>query len=161
MNGLDRITHNLKETVDHLAEGWQEFWHKARAALTHYTPTEDDTEPPSAQSSRWGVLSADMRELDDKVEIQIEAPGMDASDFDISVDHQLLRIRGKKHFENERKEGRFVITERAYGSFERAIPLPFEVDESSANASYRKGVLAVTLNKHASAQPRRIVVQGT
>lgn len=161
MSGLDRITHNIRETVDHLAEGWNEFWHKARAALTHYTPTHNDNELPAAQPSRWGVLSADMRELDDKVEIQIEAPGMNAADFDIQVDHQLLRIRGQKHYQNERKDGRYVITERAFGSFERAIPLPFEVDGDSASASYEKGVLVVTLNKHASAQPRRITVEGS
>ncbi|MEM7365814.1 MAG: Hsp20/alpha crystallin family protein [Pseudomonadota bacterium] len=160
MSSLNRITHNLKETVDHLAEGWQEFWHKARAALTHYTPTDDDPDTTSPEGSRWGVLSADMREFDDNVEVKIEAPGMDAADFDISVDHQLLRIRGKKHYENARKEGRFVITERAYGSFERAIPLPFEVDQGSANACYRKGVLEVVLTKHPSAKPRRITVEG-
>ncbi|MEM7404733.1 MAG: Hsp20/alpha crystallin family protein [Pseudomonadota bacterium] len=157
MGGLDSLTHNLKDTVDQLAEGWQEFWHKARAALTHYTPT-GDRESSSDQGSRWGVLSADVRELVDQVEVHVEAPGMDTGDFEISVDRQSLRIRGTKYYENERKDGRYVIKERAFGSFERMIPLPFAVDEKSASASYRKGVLEVTLNKHPSAQPRRIVV---
>ncbi|HFD81065.1 MAG TPA: Hsp20/alpha crystallin family protein, partial [Gammaproteobacteria bacterium] len=54
--------------------------------------------------------------------------------------------------------GRFHVIECAYGSFERAIPLPAEVDEQGARARYRRGVLTVRLPKKAGARKRRIEV---
>lgn len=156
MSGLDKLTSNLRDTVDHLAEGWQEFWHKARAAITRFTPGEE----VPVHSSRWGVLSADMRESGDHIEILLEVPGMDADDFDIQVDRGALRIRGSKQHATDRTEGRYHITERAYGRFERVIALPCPVDEDSASADYRRGVLEISLTKHHAERPRRIVVRG-
>ena len=161
MSTFDRISNNLRDTVDHLAEGWQEMWNKARNAITRFTPTGKETEnhPLTLNSSRWGVLSAEMRETDDSLEIRLEAPGMDPSDFDIRVDHQSLHIRGSKQYESDREDGRFHITERAYGSFERVIPLPCQVEDDSAVAKYKKGVLELELQKHKSLKPRRITVE--
>lgn len=159
MSTLDRLTSNLRDTVDHLAEGWQELWQKARNAITRFSPAkEDDDHPLGRHSSRWGVLSAEVRETGDSVEVFLEAPGMDPDDFDIQVIRDQLLVRGSKQYASDRKEGRFHVTERAYGSFERLIPLPVEVDEAGASAHYRKGVLELTLKKHASATPRRIAV---
>ena len=57
-------------------------------------------------------------------------------------------------------EGRYHVTERAYGFFERILPLPTEVDDADARASYRKGVLTVTLPKHKNVVARKIDVRG-
>lgn len=161
MSRLDRITHNLRDTVDHLAEGWQEIWQMARNAITRFTPAKDDQSHPLRHaSSRWGLLSAELRETEESLEIMLESPGMTPGDFNISVDEDSLRIQGTKQYANERSDGRFHITERAYGSFERVIPLPCMVDEASANASYKDGVLRIELKKHQSQKPRRITVNG-
>lgn len=159
MSALDRLTSNLRETVDQLAEGWQELWQKARNAITRFTPQDrTDTHPLNVSGSHWGVMSAELRETDDRIEILLEAPGMEPGDFNIQVDKQALLVRGSKHYASDRKEGRYHITERAYGSFERVIPLPCPVDEASATAHYKKGVLEINLTKHPSLQPRRIKV---
>ncbi|MDH5737214.1 MAG: Hsp20/alpha crystallin family protein [Gammaproteobacteria bacterium] len=150
MSTLEHLSHNIRETFDQLSEGWQHLWNKARNAVTRFTPFSGEKPsdyPIDGQTSRWGVLSAELRETDDSLEVQLEAPGMDAADFDISVRGQSLIISGKKHFESERKEGHYHISERAYGRFERVIPLPSSVNDDNARASYKKGVLSITLPK--------------
>lgn len=157
---LDRLTHNLKDTVDYLADGWQELWNKTRNAITHFTPGHDESanQALAINSSRWGVLSAELCETDNTVEVLLEAPGMNSKDFEVRVEHQALHVRGSRQYSSDRKEGHYHITERAYGSFERIIPLPCEVDENEARASYRNGVLELILPKHKALQPRKIVV---
>ena len=157
MSTLDRLTNNFKDTVDYLADGWQELWNRARNAITHFTPHTDTANNP-ANTSRWGVLSAELRETENEVEILMEAPGMSSKDFDIRVEQQSLHIRGSKQFAADRTEGHYHITERAYGSFERVIPLPCEVDEGEAKATYSRGVLELVLPKHKALQPRKITV---
>ncbi len=86
---------------------------------------------------------------------------MEKNDFQLEVlDGNVLLIRGEKHIQREDKQGRYHIMECAYGQFERAIPLPCEVNEENAKAAYRRGVLHVTLPKAPAAIARRIHVVG-
>lgn len=160
MSTLDRLTNNFRETVDYLADGWQELWNKTRNAITRFTPQHDEATNKNlaTNSSRWGVLSAELRETDKAIEVLLEAPGMNCNDFEVKVEHQALHVRGSKQYASDRKEGHYHITERAYGSFERIIPLPCEVDESDARATYKNGVLELVLPKHKASQPRKILV---
>lgn len=160
MSRFEEFTGAVRESIDSLAEGWQDLWHKARNAVTRFTPFQDEsgTSHPSASHwSRWGVMSAELSETDDALEVSLEAPGMDSGDFDIQVDGRYLSIQGRKHVSSERKEGRYHIAERAYGSFERVIPLPCEVDVGKA--TYKNGVLSVTLPKIESTRVKRINVE--
>lgn len=160
MSRFEEFAHNLRESLDGLSEGWQDLWHKARNAVTRFTPFQDDagaTIPSAAHTSRWGVMSAELSETDQTLEVDLEAPGMKSADFDIRVDGRYLSISGRKHYESDRKEGRYHITERAYGSFERVIPLPCEVDVGKA--TYKEGVLHVSLPKLEQDHARRIKVE--
>ncbi len=160
MSTLDRLTNNFRDTVDYLADGWQELWHKTRNAITHFTPSQADASkhPEMPNSSRWGVLSAELYETDKSVEVLLEAPGMNSKDFEVKIEHQSLHVRGSRQYAATHKHGHYHITERAYGSFERVIPLPCEVDEEGAKATYKKGVLELVLPKHKNLQPRKIQV---
>jgi len=111
------------------------------------------------RSSRWGLLAADVSESDAEVNVRLEAPGLEADNLDIHVVGNVLVVRGEKKVQRAQTEGRFYVMECAYGSFERAVPLPVEVDESAAKASYRRGVLHIKLPKKAAARARRIEVQ--
>lgn len=159
MSRFETLAQNLRDSLDGLAEGWQDLWQKARNALTRFTPFEDETGntiPSAIHTSRWGVMSAELQETDDALEVNLEAPGMKREDFDIRIDGRYLSISGKKHYSSDRKEGRFHITERAYGSFERVIPIPCDVDVGKA--TYKNGVLHLTLPKQAQNRVRRIEV---
>jgi HSP20 family protein len=83
---------------------------------------------------------------------------MEPDKFDIDVVDNYLVVRGEKRVQQEQREGRFHVMECAYGRFERALPLPVEVEGHKATARYRRGVLTVSLPKHERARARRIQI---
>lgn len=89
----------------------------------------------------------DVRETDKEVIVDIELPGLDAKDIDISLSDNRLTVSGEKKHESEKKEGGYHSIERSYGSFRRTILLPGEVEPDKVNASYKKGVLTVQMPK--------------
>ncbi len=99
------------------------------------------------------MLAAEVFADDSRVVVRMEIPGMKRSDLDIEVMDDLLVVRGRKRMERETSHGRYHVLECAYGSFERAIPLPARVDENRARARYRKGVLRIELPKQKGAGP--------
>jgi len=167
MSTLDQIRHGLSRAWDSVAEGWQQLRERAAQALTRYTPMrhgaglETTEEQVAARGARWGLLAAEVQENEDEVVVRLEAPGMEKDQFDIAViDGRYLTVRGEKRVQREEKRGRYHVMECAYGSFERAVALPAEVNDSGAKASYRNGVLRVALPKVASGNSsRRIPVQ--
>jgi HSP20 family protein len=103
----------------------------------------------------------DASETDDEIRITLELPGMSEKDVEISLDDETLTIRGEKKEELERDERGSHWIERRFGSFQRSIPLPCEVDEECARASFNRGVLTVVLPKSETERstPRSIPVQ--
>lgn len=167
MSTLEQIRHGLSRAWDSVAEGWQQLRERAAQAMTRYTPirhggnVETAEDQIAANSARWGLLAAEVQENDDEVVVRLEAPGMEKEQFDISViDGRYLSVRGEKRVQREEKRGRYHVMECAYGRFERAVALPAEVDDSRAKASYRNGVLRISLPKVRSSGARRIQVQG-
>ena len=97
----------------------------------------------------------DVTETDKEVTVCAEIPGVEAKDIDVSVEDDVLTVKGEKKYEREENEKGQHRMERSYGSFERAIPLPVEVDEAKAKAEFKNGVLRLTLPKRPGAQTRR------
>lgn len=103
----------------------------------------------------------DVSETEKDVRIQAELPGVSEKDIEVSLNDDVLTIRAEK--QQERKEDRQGVhfSERAYGTFQRSLRLPFPVSQDQVQASFENGVLSVTLPK---AQPQershRIQVQG-
>ena len=95
------------------------------------------------------------------VDVYAFAPGLDASKIEVTLDRGVLRIAGERRTDTpEGGEKLSVRTrERSNGAFERAVALPDDVDASSVHASYRDGVLHVSVARRAAAQPQRITVQ--
>ena len=166
MSSLDQVRHGLNRLWDNLAEGWQNLRERASQAMTRFSPQRSGGELETAEerfmrsASRWGLLTAELSEDDTQVRVRLEAPGMEAGDFDLSVVDNHLLIRGEKKVQREQSEGRYYVMECAYGSFERALPLPAPVDEDQATAKYKRGVLTITLPKHQAGATRRITVKG-
>lgn len=110
--------------------------------------------PFRALEERAGAFAPqmDVTEDDKEICVTVELPGMDEKDIDISISSDVLTIRGEKKSEKEDKGKNYYRMERSYGAFHRAIPLPAEVDQDKIEASFKKGVLTVTLPKTAEAQ---------
>ncbi len=89
----------------------------------------------------------DETEDDKAFHVKIELPGMDQEDVDITLSDGLLIIRGEKKQEEEDRGKDFYRSERTFGAFRRTLPIPVDVDESKIEASFKKGVLNITLPK--------------
>ena len=111
-----------------------------------------DSPMPGLFGRMAGWPSVEVTETEKEVRISAELPGMDEKDVELLVSDDVLTIRGEKKEEVEDKERHF--SERYYGRFERRIPLPFDVEDDRAEASFQNGVLTVTLPKLAGADAK-------
>ena len=105
------------------------------------------------------VLAAEVTDFDDTIEVALEVPGLEPGDFEMEVHDDVLVVRGEKKVSRQENRGHFYVLERAYGRFERAIRLPARVDDITARARYRRGVLTVFLPKIGGPRGRRIAVE--
>jgi HSP20 family protein len=106
----------------------------------------------------WALLAGEVFEDERRVVVHLEIPGLEARDLDLEVRDDVLVVRGEKRFEHEESEGRYRLLQRAYGRFQRTVPLPAPVQADKAKAAYRNGVLKVELPKAESARPRVIQI---
>jgi HSP20 family protein len=165
MTTLQQLSAGLGRAWDAISEGWHQLSRRATHALTRFHPRPRSGELETAEdqvvrnASRWGLLPAEVVEGADEVVVKLEAPGLEPDDFEIEVTDSVLVVRGEKHAQREERQGNYHLMERAYGYFERAIPLPVAVEEAGSKATYRNGVLQVSLPKHAQARRRRIEVK--
>lgn len=104
----------------------------------------------------WGAFSPrlDLSESEKELRVSAELPGLDENDIQVSLAQNVLTISGEKKEEKEDKGQNYYRMERSYGSFQRSIPLPCEVEGDKVEATFKNGVLTVTLPKTAEAQKR-------
>ncbi len=117
--------------------------------------TEEDGNSPVAQ---W-IPAVDVFEDEHAVRIAAEVPGVRPDDVKISLENNLLTIRGEKRQVAEENTDRVHRYERSYGAFERTFRVPASVDADHIEATYDAGVLTVRLPKAERAKPRQIAVK--
>lgn len=118
--------------------------------------------PSSIRSVASGTAPAvNVGRTPNSIEIYAFAPGLDASKIDVSLDRGVLRISGERPslLNGDQAKVNVYARERGVGSFTRAISLPDDVDPEKIKASYRDGVLQVSIARRESEQPKRITVQ--
>src|SRR6266536_2499970 len=116
-------------------------------------------EPFRLLASGWGSTPAvNMIEKENAYELTGELAGMDESNIELKVAGGVLTIKGEKKEEKEEKGADYVLSERRFGS----IPLPEGIDLERIEASFKKGVLTVTMPKTPEAQKseRKIAIKG-
>ncbi len=112
--------------------------------LSPWAPSERSISPAFAPH-------VDVSESEKEIRVSVELPGMDEKDIDVSLTRDTLTIKGEKKQDIEDKGQDYYRMERSYGAFTRSIPLPVEVDTEKVQASFKKGVLDITLPKTAKA----------
>lgn len=103
--------------------------------------------------------AVDILENNDQFVLKAEIPGMTKDDVKITLENNVLTIRGEKKNETEKKEGDFHRIERSYGSFERSFTVPGTIKVNEIDAQYKDGVLTLTLPKAEEAKPKSIEVK--
>ena len=109
-------------------------------------------------SNRAWRPAVDIRETGDSYVVSAELPGLTKDDVQITIENNVLKLTGERRFEKEVKEEEFHRVERAYGTFSRAFALPTRVDPERVEASFKDGILTVTVPKAAEARPRKIEI---
>ena len=102
-------------------------------------------------------------ETEAEFRITVELAGVTEQDIDLSLENEVLTIRGEKRFEQTKggEKENFHFVERSYGTFQRSLRLPFAVNPDQVQARFENGVLTITLPKTAQQErSRRIQVQG-
>jgi HSP20 family protein len=112
----------------------------------------------------WPSLGAwspklDVADTRDALVIKAEVPGIEAGEIEVTLQDQVLTIKGEKKAEKEEKDEHRYQAERSYGAFARAIRLPVPVEAGKATAAFKNGVLSVTLPKGAAAKGTTIPIK--
>jgi HSP20 family protein len=121
-----------------------------------------DTVSPSIRGFAHGYPALNVGSTPKSVEIFAFAPGMDPAGIEVNVDRGVLTIEGERASAvrgSDTSKTTTHINERFAGRFRRIVSLPDDIDATGVNASYRDGVLRITVPRRESAAPRRIEVQ--
>jgi HSP20 family protein len=109
-------------------------------------------------TSAWSP-AVDIAEREDGYDVKVELPGVKKEDVKITMQENILTIRGEKKQEDRTKEANVHRVERSYGSFQRSFTLPTNVKPGAVDATFKDGILSITLPKEVEAKPRQIEVR--
>lgn len=115
---------------------------------------------PEEREGYWAPI-IDIEEDKDNIIVKAEIPGIKKEDIKVAVHGNLLSISGERKQESDVKEKTYHRIERAYGRFSRTITLPSDVDADKIKASYKDGLLKISLPKPESVKPKQIDVEIT
>lgn len=148
---------NLRREVDRLFDDFDGgFWRSPFRPLFDVAPFR------RGEATFAAMPAVDVSETDKAYEITAELPGIDEKNVEVKLANGVLTIKGEKQDEKEEKKKDYYMRERSFGSFERTFAVPDGVDSDKIEASFKKGVLSVTLPKSAEAQKaeKKIAVKG-
>lgn len=134
--------HGVPDVFEEMEDVFKKMWH---GSLLRDLATDLET--------NW-VPRLDVTETDEAIEVVADLPGLEKKDIDISLEGDVLVIKGEKKEEHKETKKHVHRMERRYGSFYRALRLPTEVKSDGIDASFLKGVLKVTLPKSEEAKKK-------
>lgn len=149
---MERIREDLGQTWRWLADGWRSLSRKAANALTYFSPDKPETGAPG----QWGLMAVDVSDRTDRMILELEAPGLDRDEIEVTVEVDRVIVTGTRSYSADRTEGAMHISERAFGRFQRVIPLPEKGATDGASAVYKRGVLTIEVPKAAPPQRHKI-----
>lgn len=118
---------------------------------------------PIEQKDDWldseGELTVDVYQTDEEIVIQSAIAGIEPEDLDISIEKDMITIRGKREKQFEEKEKNYFYQECYWGRFSRKIILPVEVNSSKINASMKNGILTIRIPKIEGKKKTKISVK--
>ncbi len=147
-SAVRRPFEGLRREIDRLFDDFDGgFWRSP------FRRSAFDLEPFWRRELSWTTAPAmDVAETDRAYEITAELPGMSEKDVEVVASNGVLTIKGEKKEEKEEKKKDYYLSERRYGSFERRMQIPEDVEADKIEAAFKKGVLTVTLPKKPEAQ---------
>ena len=121
----------------------------------HRWPTWGDLGP----SFKGRTPKVDVIDRESEIVIHTELPGVNKDDVDVSLTENTVKIRATTKHEEKEEKGEYFRREMSRGEFQRTIPLPVDVDAENAKASFKDGIMELTLPKVKSAKRKTIKVE--
>jgi HSP20 family protein len=118
-----------------------------------------DLDLPEVPTFGEWMPKIDLAETKDALVVKAEIPGIEPKEIALTLQDQMLTIKGEKKHEKEEKDEHYYRAERAYGAFARNLRLPAPVDGGKVTATFKNGVLTVTLPKTAAAKGATIPIK--
>ncbi|HMV49960.1 MAG TPA: Hsp20/alpha crystallin family protein [Blastocatellia bacterium] len=103
--------------------------------------------------------TCDIYETDNEIVVKAELPEVKKEDVNVTIENNVLTLRGERKFSEETKRENYHRLERSYGEFSRSFTLPSFVDAGKVNAEFKDGMLRVTMPKREEAKPKPIEVK--
>ncbi len=132
---------SLRREIDRLFDDFDGGFRRSRGSVFDLAPFW------GRESTRFAAPAVDFTDTEKAYEITAELPGIDEKNVDVKVANGVLTIKGEKQEDKEEKKKDYYLRERNFGSFERSFQVPDGVDTDKIDASFKKGVLTVTLPK--------------
>lgn len=117
-------------------------------------------DPSDLARGAWSPR-VDIFEDDNKLVVEAELPGLNQEDFEVSVENNVLTLKGERKFEKKTEGDNYHRVERSYGAFTRQFTLPQTVTSDGASADFDNGVLRVALPKREETKARKIEVNSS
>jgi len=113
---------------------------------------------PRMMGEEW-VPAFGFFEKDGNFVLNAEIPGVSKEDISVTIDKNILTISGKKESKKEEEGANFYLQEATYGSFSRSIRIPGEIEEDKVQASYKDGVLTLTMPQKKTPESKQIKIE--
>ncbi len=114
---------------------------------------------PIGNVTSWGAPAIDLYQTEKNVVVKAALPGLKAEEVQISVTGEVLTLKGEYKQAEEIKDATYHLKEQRYGTFERSVMLPTEVQTEKAKADFENGILTITLPKAEQVLPKTITVK--
>jgi HSP20 family protein len=101
----------------------------------------------------------DISETESEYKIEVELPSINQQDIEVKIDNNILTVKGKREEEKEEKERTYYTRERYYGSFQRSVSLPNNVNPDDIQAKFENGILHIRIPKKAQDNVRKIEIK--
>jgi len=121
-------------------------------------PVEENLERVMESKAKM-LMPLEVYETPTELVVKVELPGVKKEDVDITIRDNYLVIRAEKKEEKEEEKQHVHVVERVYGTFERVIPLPADVDTDNAKASFKDGVLEIRFPKKSATKEKKITIE--
>jgi HSP20 family protein len=144
-----------------ILDPWRDFGTLQERINRMFDETMRALSPQGGEELERGAWmpAVDIHETDDEYVVKADLPGLKKEDIQIDLKDSTLTLKGEKRFEEKVSKDNYIRTERAYGTFVRSFTLPHNVDSEKIKASYKDGVLELTLPKKEEAKPKQIKVE--
>jgi HSP20 family protein len=150
----ESATNPIMQLQEDMNRIFDSFWSRFERGTSEAAQTPLSMFGGGAFPGNGATPRADVVETPDGVEVTLELPGLEHKDVEVTLTDDLLTVKGEKKIEREDSKKGYYLSERSYGAFHRAIPLPPGIDSAKAEATFRNGILTVKLPQSADARAR-------